>query len=239
MASKLRVGLLTSQGHPLLPYLLDAITEDGVIEPELIFDEKDFSARDQLIFTQRTEGAFPRRDIKQYLDVFPSVSVPNHNGPQSIAHVTHRKLDLLLNAGTPRLLSEALLRSASIGVVNVHPGLLPKYRGASCCEWALYNDDPVGVTAHFMDEGLDSGPIILRNQLSIGRGQSYTDVRVALYRLCHEVSRLALRAVCDKGLTPNALPSQAEGTVFKPMPDRLLEIVKSKLQHGEYRYFQH
>ena len=70
------------------------------------------------------------------------------------------KVDCFLNAGTQRKLSKDFLAIASNGIINIHPGILPDYRGCSCVEWALLNNDMIGNTAHFMDLNYDTGPII-------------------------------------------------------------------------------
>ena len=229
------IGLLTTRRHPLLPYLLERLEGVAGVTPVLLFDEKDFSAKDAAIFTSRTDGAFPVRELGPWLRCYPAVDVPSHNGPECQAYVRETALELLVNAGTPRLVSAALLEAVRVGVLNVHPGVLPKYRGATCCEWAIYHDDPVGVTAHFMDTGLDSGPILFARQLPVRRGQTYTEVRVALYRLALDVCAEAVGLIVERGLKPAALAPQPPAAAFKPMPGDLLDEVKAKLARGEYR----
>lgn len=229
------VGLLTSRNHPLLPYFLDIMETIPDVEPVLIFDEKDFSAKDKRIFAERTEGAFPDRDIAPFLSRYRWATVPDHNGQECQIFVKRHALGLLMNAGTPRIIKPGLIETAAIGILNAHPGILPKYRGASCCEWAIYHDDPVGVTAHFMDAGIDSGPILFSRELPIRRGQTYIEVRVALYRLAHEVRVEAIRKTLEEEIAPDGLPSQPEVPVFRPISEDFLKVVKEKLASGEYR----
>lgn len=234
MTDRTPVGLLTMRSHPTLPYLLDRCAAAPEIEPVLIFDEKDFSEKDAGIFQDRTGGAFPRREPETFVPRYRSTTVPNHNSDESVTFVRETKLALLVNAGTPRRIGRAMIDSAPAGVLNAHPGILPKYRGATCCEWAIYNDDPVGVTAHFMDEGLDSGPILFDRVLEVAPGQSYRDVRVALYGLALDTIVDAVRLIVARGLSAAALPPQPPADVFKPIPDALLAEVKRKLAAGEY-----
>lgn len=234
MSHRTPVGLLTMEHHPTLPYLLDRFEAGSEIEPVLIFDEKDFSEKDARIFQDRTGGAFPRRAPETFVPRYRSATVPSHNSEESLAFVRETKLTLLVNAGTPRRIGRPLIDVAPAGVLNVHPGILPKYRGATCCEWAIYHDDPVGVTAHFMDEGLDSGPILFDRVLEVAPGESYRDVRVALYGLALDTIVEAVRLIVARGLTAGALPPQPKGGLFKPIPDELLAEVKRKLTAGEY-----
>lgn len=225
------VGFLTTRQHPLLSYLLEQVALVGDIEPVLLLDARDFSGRDARLFEDRTGGAFPVRGIRSDLK---AIDVSDHNGPVCLRAVRTHQLDLLINAGTPRRIGPALLAAPRIGVLNVHPGILPKYRGASCPEWAIYNGDPVGVTAHFMDAGLDSGPIVASRLLEFTPGMEYRDLRVALYRLQLTFMAQSIKLVLDARLSPSQLPAQPDAKVFRPMPDELLEEVKQRLHRGEY-----
>lgn len=232
MSRRRQVGILTTVGNPLLPYLLDRIDEVAEIEPVLVLDEGGFAGRDRAIFDDRTAGAFPPRDAT--LSGRRALQVPSHNAPELPQLLEAVGVDLLANGGTPRIIRPGLLEGAA--VVNAHPGLLPRYRGATCPEWAVHHDDPVGVTAHFMDAGIDTGPIILSRELDVERAWSYVELRVAVYRLSHVVMAHALRRVVTEGLTPEALPLQPVGDApFRPIPDDLLEGVRRKVSAGEYR----
>lgn len=225
------VGFLTTRHHPLLPYLLDEVAAVGGIEPLLLLDSRDFGRRDAERFEERTGGAFAARPLPQSLF---TAEVGDHNSGRCIDLVRTCGLGLLVNAGTPRRVGSELLAAPAAGVLNVHPGLLPKYRGASCPEWAVYHGDPVGVTAHFMDTGLDSGPIVASRELSVTPGTNYQELRIALYRLQLRFMAESIRLVLDSGLTPAALPAQPEAPVFRPIPDELLTEIRLRLLRGEY-----
>ncbi|WP_218671121.1 methionyl-tRNA formyltransferase [Microbispora sp. GKU 823] len=69
--------------------------------------------------------------------------------------------DLIVVYGFPWKLSREVLRAARIGVMNIHPSLLPKYRGPLPVQWAVRNGDPeIGVTIHWMTDDFDTGNII-------------------------------------------------------------------------------
>lgn len=225
-----RVGLLTSRGHPLLPSILHQLSARGGVSPVLLYDAKGLGVADRARLEERTLGAL-RGDIP---DSTPAFEVPDHNGPDLRSLLRTENISLLANAGTPRRIATALLAAAP--VVNAHPGLLPMYRGASCCEWAIYRDDPVGVSAHFMDEGLDSGPVILSRELEVRRGWSYEDVRIALYELLSVVLAEAIALVLARGLRPDTLPLQPPGEPLKPIPEELLAEVRAKLASGTYAH---
>lgn len=236
MSGAARVGLLSMTDHPLLPYFLEHLKHHERIEPVLIFDESPFLEKDIAIFADRTHGAFPPRDLEPYLEGMQTFSVPSHNDDACVEFVRANDIAVLYNAGTPRILKAPMLGAAKLGSLQVHPGVLPKYRGASCCEWAIHNDDPVGVTAHYMDATLDSGPIISSRVLGVRRGQPYHEVRTGLYRLQHHAALDAMEMVLASGLRPQDLEEQPPAETFRPIPDELLAGVKEKLVAGQYAW---
>lgn len=228
------VGLLSTREHPLLPYFAESALNVTDVQVVLILDAKGLSQKDRALFEERTAGKLPLRDVERVVDRGSWILVPDHNAPETCTAIVQRRIPLLLNAGTPRRIGPALLATAP--VINVHPGLVPRYRGATSFEWAVYNNDPVGVTAHFMDLGLDSGPVILQRELDLARGVSYVDARVALYQLTLAVSAEAIGLVLRERLHPRDLPAQPEGTPLPPIPKDLLITVQRRLERGEYAH---
>lgn len=83
--------------------------------------------------------------------------------PAAVEAVTRLRADCLVVADYGRILPPALLDSTPLGAVNVHASLLPALRGAAPAVWAVARGlDRTGVTTMLMDEGLDTGPILLR-----------------------------------------------------------------------------
>jgi phosphoribosylglycinamide formyltransferase-1 len=79
-----------------------------------------------------------------------------------------RRVDLVCLAGYMRLLSPDFIREFPNRIVNVHPALLPSFPGLHAQRQALaYGVRVTGVTVHFVDEGLDAGPIILQRTVSV------------------------------------------------------------------------
>jgi len=72
-----------------------------------------------------------------------------------------------------KILPPRLLAMPRLGCVNLHFSLLPRYRGAAPVNWALINGEKVtGVTTMLMDEGLDTGPILLQQEVKIEEGEN-------------------------------------------------------------------
>lgn len=85
-----------------------------------------------------------------------------------LAEIAALRPDLLVVAAYGRILPGPLLNLPALGAINVHGSLLPKYRGAAPIQWALINGEPeTGVTIMQMDEGMDTGAILLPAALPI------------------------------------------------------------------------
>jgi phosphoribosylglycinamide formyltransferase-1 len=103
--------------------------------------------------------------------------------------LAERGVDLIVLAGYMELLSPEFVRRFANRVVNVHPALLPSFPGLDAIGQALEHGVRVtGVTVHFVDEGMDSGPIILQRPVDV----PYTRDRSQLEREIHEVEHQLL-----------------------------------------------
>ena len=81
--------------------------------------------------------------------------------------------DLFVVVAYGQLLTKSLLQIPKYGAVNVHASLLPKYRGAAPIAWAILNGEKVtGVTTMKMDEGMDTGDILLQREIPIGEEET-------------------------------------------------------------------
>jgi methionyl-tRNA formyltransferase len=99
------------------------------------------------------------------------VEVPHINHASVVELVDRTQPDLIFVFGTS-LIRGALLEKGRLGIVNLHGGLSPQYRGADCTFWALYNGEPdrVGCTLHFIDAGIDTGALIAHVCPEVGPG---------------------------------------------------------------------
>ena len=89
------------------------------------------------------------------------IEVPHINHPDVAALAERLQPDVIAVFGTS-LIRGPLLEKGRLGIFNLHGGLSPRYRGADCTFWALYNGEPdqVGCTLHRIDAGIDTGALI-------------------------------------------------------------------------------
>lgn len=89
--------------------------------------------------------------------------------PAFLAELSSWKPDLIAVAAFGRILPPAILSLPPRGCINVHGSLLPKYRGAGPIQWALINGEAeTGITTMLMDEGMDTGAMLLQARIDIG-----------------------------------------------------------------------
>src|SRR3989339_2165447 len=101
---------------------------------------------------------------KYDLPVFKPTKLDDVN----LAHIRLLKPDIFLAVSYGKIIPRSWIETPNIGTFNVHFSLLPKYRGALCISEAIKNQDTeTGVTLMVMDEGMDTGPIISQEKISI------------------------------------------------------------------------
>lgn len=94
------------------------------------------------------------------------------------------EFDLFVLASYGRILPQALLELPRLGALNVHPSLLPKYRGATPIQTALLNGErETGVSIMLMDAGLDTGDVVLQERAAIEPGETYGELHDRLAML--------------------------------------------------------
>lgn len=85
--------------------------------------------------------------------------------------------DAIVVVAYGRIIPQWMLELPRLGCINLHGSLLPKYRGAAPIQWAVANGDSVtGVTTMRLDEGLDTGPMLLAREVAIGAQETAVDV---------------------------------------------------------------
>jgi folate-dependent phosphoribosylglycinamide formyltransferase PurN len=125
---------------------------------------------------QHDKGIF--RSLREVAAVyhFP-VAVCKDQNAHSIARLKEWSPDLIIFAGG-NILRQQLLDVPRLGVLNLHLGLLPEVRGMSTPEWSLLNHVPVGITIHYVDAGIDTGPVLQRCEFPyVARCESLNDLR--------------------------------------------------------------
>lgn len=106
------------------------------------------------------------------------------------------EVDLIVLAGYMELLSPAFVARFRDRIVNVHPALLPSFPGLDAIGQALEHGVKLtGVTVHYVDEGVDSGPIILQAPYELTYTRDAAEVEEEIHRIEHELLPRAIRLI--------------------------------------------
>jgi folate-dependent phosphoribosylglycinamide formyltransferase PurN len=126
------------------------------------------------------------------------------------------------------ILRRRLLEIPTLGVINAHSGVLPKYRGMNVTEWALLNGDRTGITVHFIDSGIDTGRILFSRLVPITIEDGSLDM------LRHRIACATVAALVDavkmlaSGNAEFTNQDPAAGKQYFVMHEKLLEVVERR-----------
>ena len=95
-----------------------------------------------------------------------------------------REIDLVVLAWWPSIVSKEAIEAVNIGWVNMHPSLLPYGRGKHPYYWSIVENNPFGVTLHFINERIDEGDILIQKEISV----SISDTGETLYKKAVEAN---------------------------------------------------
>lgn len=174
-------------------------------------------ARGLRVVLANLRGGVVRRQFAGHsVQIYP---VRDVNSPAFRELLTGLDVNLLVSLNCPQKLRAELIRVPRLGCVNVHFGLLPRYRGILPIMYAILNDErEFGVTVHYMDEKLDNGDIILQGTVPIGP----TDILETLYPKAFELAGdLISRAfgLIESG-TAIRLPNPEAAATYYSYPSR-------------------
>jgi len=114
----------------------------------------------------------------------PHCELNDINSQESIDNIQKMAPDLIISIRYGVILKDSIINIPKHGVINLHSGLLPNYRGVMATFWALFNDETIiGTTLHYIDDSsIDTGSIISQTKLTVNPRQSYLWHVLSLYQ---------------------------------------------------------
>lgn len=113
------------------------------------------------------------------------------------AWLAERGVEWVVLAGYMHLLRPVFLERFPLRVINVHPALLPQFPGAHAIEEALAAGvRETGATVHYVDEGVDSGPVIVQERVAVEPGDTVDTLRARIQAVEHELLPRVVRELC-------------------------------------------
>jgi phosphoribosylglycinamide formyltransferase 1 len=182
----MRVGVLASGAGTNLQALLDQVHGRGGISVVAVASDK----RDAQVLGRAAAAGVPT-------GVFSSGFADRAQRDAAIADwLSAQGVELVVLAGYLQLLSPEFLARFRSRVINVHPALLPAFPGLHAVQQALdYGVKVFGVTVHFVDEGVDTGPVILQRAIELADVRTTGEVMEQLQPIEHELLPEAVRLI--------------------------------------------
>ncbi len=200
----------------------------------LINDTLDISNRDIEIIHSRTADLFKQDEhcISELTHIatkgIHSIHSCRHKKDEMHELILRNNIQMLINIGTPRRISHSLINEVATGIVNIHPGYLPAYRGSSAVEWSIFENFPLVNTVHYMDENYDSGKIIAHYKVPTSNCSNYyklrQNVHINSFELC---SRVITKFINNqqKKFKSTSQDSNMAKTRQPISPDTLAEVI--------------
>jgi methionyl-tRNA formyltransferase len=193
---KIKIIFMGTPEFSLLP--LKALMEDEEIEVQTVITQEDAKVGRKQILTP------PPVKVLALANGIPVLQPPTLKGNNQIADVLKAlHPDFMVVVAFGQILPKEILKIPKYGCINIHGSLLPKYRGASPIEEALVNGDAeTGISFIKMEEGLDSGDILLMLRIKIAPEDNDTTLREKLSALGGTQLPYLLKDIKDGILTP-------------------------------------
>ncbi len=154
--------------------------------------------------------------------------------------LSNSQADAFIVVAHGQILSQEILDMPRLGSINGHGSILPAYRGAAPIQWSLYNgESETGVTTMLMDAGMDTGPMLLKETISIGLLENAWGIADRLSKLTAELLLSTLHKLDGQAIRP--IPQTEEHATYAPLitkEDYIIDWQRSALEiHNQIRGF--
>jgi len=188
------LGVLVSGRGSNLQAILDAIGA-GLLKAKIgvvISDNADAQALNRVAGLGIATAVIERKSFASKIDFETAI----------VAELKSHQTELVVLAGFMRLLGRNFISSFSGRVMNIHPALLPAFPGLEAQKQAInYGVKISGCTVHFVDEGMDSGPIILQEAVLVNTDDTVETLSKRILEVEHVLYPRALKLFCEGRLS--------------------------------------
>ena len=194
MKQKVRISVLVSGGGTNLQALIDSIKSGSLPEAEIV---RVISSREDAFALERARVAGIKGTVLSKKD-FPD---PDMLAGELIKTLEDTKTDLIVLAGYMSILHPDVIKRYSRRIINIHPSLIPKYSGrgfygANVHKAVIEAGEKVsGATVHFVDEGIDTGEIILQREVPVKDDDDESTLAARVLEVEHTILPEAVRLV--------------------------------------------
>lgn len=170
----------------------------------------------------RHQGLVHPRDVAKRIGA--EYQVVHHNSDEAIERLHRADIELAVVSGA-RILKTPVIRAVPKGIINFHPGLIPEVRGLDALLWAVVKGIPLGVTAHLIDERVDAGTVLVRQEIVVQRDDTAFDLSERLM----ETQLDMLRPAIELALSGQGTPIELAGSYNRKMSPELEHEALRKL----------
>lgn len=151
--------------------------------------------------------------LEKKLKIYQPLKIKNNT--EFIEEMRKLNPDVICVVAYGTILPKSILEIPKFGCINVHASLLPNYRGAAPIQWAVLNGDKTtGVTTMYMDKGMDTGDIILKEKVEIGKDETTGELWDRLAKTGGKLLVETLQQI-EKGIAPRE--KQGDDFTIAPM----------------------
>jgi methionyl-tRNA formyltransferase len=177
---KIRIGYFAD--GPWAHQALVKLLEDETIEIAFICARND-----------KPDEVLRLASIKHQIDFF---SHPEINSIEFYNLISKYKYDIFVSMSFNQIFKKKMFNLPPLGTINCHAGKLPFYRGRNVLNWVLINDEKdFGITVHYIDEGIDTGDIILQKSYCIDDADDYSTLLARSYQECGLILYAAIKII--------------------------------------------
>ncbi|MCR2044569.1 phosphoribosylglycinamide formyltransferase [Anaerosalibacter massiliensis] len=193
--SPIKIGILISGGGTNLQSLIDNI-KNKYINGEI-----------KLVISNKKEAYGLERAKKEGIETLyidrKSFNSEDEYNEKIIEEFKDRNIELVVLAGYLRVLSKEFVKAYKGRIINIHPSLIPSFCGKGYYgekvhrEVLRYGVKVTGATVHFVDEGTDTGPIILQKVVEVKDNDTVEQLKERVLKAEHEILPEAVKLFCD------------------------------------------
>ncbi|MHA1428082.1 MAG: formyltransferase family protein [Candidatus Helarchaeota archaeon] len=168
--------------------------------------------------------------IAEKLDI--PYHVVTHNSEECVNLIQKYDLDVGVILGA-RILKDYVINAFKIGIINMHPGVLPENRGLDNLKWAINDGLPQGITTHLIDPEIDWGSMLVQELIDVYPDDTLVDIHLRLQSLELDLMIKSIKKL-EQGFRPTRTAS--EGNYHKALPPELEKDLLKKFEEYKKNY---
>ncbi len=173
-----------------------------------------------LLIPGRESAILPTWKISKKFDI-PVYYCNDINSSYSLEKIKELQVDIIISAYYNQILKETIIDTPEYGVLNIHPGWLPAYRGVMSYFWVLKDgNDSAGVSIHWIDKGIDTGAVVAQRAFRISAKMTQQKVLIFTAVIGSRLLRRVVKALLE-GKSPDRIVSGTSEQNCYSMPGEM------------------